>query len=137
MHNARDKVSSNVLEEIREFEDIIQLLKDYLHLFTRLEILVLGLEQILTGSEIIVPKLKFEHMCRVYEQSSKVGIKGCKWEEKLPEYLAKSKLNVGEFYREPQQVQKLSSEEKLENTIDFIQNYYYSNRFRVMEDAGI
>ncbi len=55
----------------------------------------------------------------------------CKWEREN-RFLTAPKHDVGEFYNNPSQVCEKTPDKKLENTIDFIQNYYYFNRFRVV-----
>ena len=45
-------------------------------------------------------------------------------------------MDVGKFFNDPMLVYDKKSYQKLENTIDFIQNYYYYNRFKMMEDGG-
>lgn len=57
--------------------------------------------------------------------------KGCYWENGLPQYLLDLKEGIGRFYNEPELRYTEGVEQKLENTIDFIQNYYYHNRFRL------
>lgn len=107
--------------------------------FFRLEHLCLGLQKIFTGKCIVVSRERFEYLSKVWQEASGKAAAGCKWEEGMAEGLAAPKRNVGIFYNDPQQVFTLDRGSKLDNTIDFIQNYYYHNRFRVMdmENGGL
>ena len=102
--------------------------------FRRLECLCRGIRKIVYNDGCVVaPKGMFDHVCEIWDDATRGNDKGCFWEKDLPEELLVAKRRVGEFYNEPEQVYTLKSSAKLENTIDFIQNYYYNNRFRVME----
>lgn len=129
--------SKNVKEDIKKYwekyEDIRDELKCSHHQFVRLECLCIGLNKITTDGYVVVPKETFQHMKKIREESISVQGQGCKWEDTIPKCLIRPKLNVGCFYNEPEQVYTLSTDQKLENTIDFLQNYYYYNRFRIME----
>lgn len=129
--------SKNVKEEVKsyweKYEDIREELKGSHHQFVRLERLCIGLNKIMTGGCVVAPKEAFHHMQKIRKEAKSVQGKGCRWEDAIPECLIRPKLNVGCFYNEPEQVYTLSTDQKLENTIDFIQNYYYYNRFRIME----
>lgn len=101
--------------------------------FFRLEYLCVGLQLILTKNCVVVSKERFEYISHIWKEAKSALSKGCRWEEKMADCLAEPKRNVGRFYNDPTQVYTLNEGGKLDNTIDFIQNYYYNNRFRVMD----
>lgn len=131
--------STSHQEEIREFWKRYAVIEKYLvrnhYQFLRLEYLCMGLHRILTEDCVVVPKRRFEYIYSIWKhaKSEKENPSGCKWEDNMPGCLTAPKLDVGKFYNDPRRVYTMDAGEKLENTIDFIQNYYYNNRFRIME----
>lgn len=77
---------------------------------------------------IVVEKDLFEHMQEIYQLSADKDGKGCKWEQEIWESMRDAKKEVGDFYNDPKTIYDKSPEQKLENTIDFIQDFYYHNR---------
>lgn len=133
----RDKeIPMQIVKELDKYDSIKEDLNGSLYQFRRLECFCLGLRKILTEEYVIVPKKLFEHIELIYNKSVGKKAFGCKWEEKLLESLIIPKLKVSEFYNDPEQVYSLKTYSKLENTIDFIQSYYYHNRFRTAEKVG-
>lgn len=102
--------------------------------FLRIEVYIDGLNGILQNGYIYIAKKIFVHMLELRNVVKGNSEKGCCWEDTIPQYLIEPKLNVGKFYNDPEYVYTLNPEDKLENTIEFIQNYYYYNRFRVLEE---
>lgn len=99
---------------------------------------MVGLSYIMETKEIRVEKDIYDYMSNVYkkahakEDTEKGDCElGCCWENGLPKYLLEPKEKIGEFYNEPEMMYTERPAQKLENTIDFIQNYYYHNRFRL------
>ena len=119
-------------------QDVVALCQDYKHLFWRIECFLLGLSFIMEKKTIRAEKDIYNYMkevCKVAcaeadEEKGYLGL-GCCWENGLPKYLLEPKERIGQFYNEPERLYTERPEQKLENTIDFIQNYYYHNRFRL------
>ena len=142
LHRRKECVDENILNEFSRYQKITDCLKNVKYLLWRLECFIRGLSAIMQKGYIEVPKAFLEHMGEIYENiksedgEDKDGKnrlrKGCRWEEHMPESLLIPKADVGDFYNDPEKVYTKSTEQKLENTIDFIQNYYYYNRFIVM-----
>lgn len=134
LHQRKSHIPEAEINIWKKYESIKDDLISSFYQFWRLERFCIGLDQILTNNKLVVPKKIFEHIETIrMEVAGGNGIK-CKWERNLPDCLVTPKKNVGEFYNHPEQVYKLKTYSKLENTIDFIQNYYYHNRFRIMEE---
>ena len=73
-------------------------------------------------------------MKSICKKADSGSTRGCFWEKDC-DFLVEPKRDVGEFYNSPEQVHEKTPDQKLENTIDFIQNYYYFNRFRIMNKS--
>lgn len=102
--------------------------------FWRIDCFCRGIDNIVQNGYITVSKDLFEHMKSVYKKADSGSIRGCSWEKNY-DFLTEPKHDVGEFYNSPEQVYEKTPDQKLENTIDFIQNYYYFNRFRMMNES--
>ena len=133
--HGKEKANPKVVKIWEEFgfdeeADLCQSLK---YSFWRLEYFCLGLKNIMRGGSVIVPLDVFTHMKRIRQEIRSEDGMGCKWERDW-DCLVAPKIDVGNFYNDPKQVLDKTSPQKLENTILFIQNYYYYNRFRMMEE---
>ncbi len=117
------------------FTEIAELCQTLKYSFWRLEYFCLGLKNIMCDGYVSVPLDIFRHMKRIRQAVKGEDGKGCRWEKDWDCLLA-PKMDVGKFYNDPKQVLDKTSSQKLENTIRFIQNYYYYNRFRMMEEEG-
>ena len=126
-HRARQMTK----QDYKEFDRICEPIK---YLFWRLECFCLGLERIMQNGHVAVEKDIFEHMKEIRKQIKKDNKKGCIWEEDW-DCLLEPKMDVGEFYNRPELVFEKKTQQKLETTIDFVQNYYYYNRFKMMEEV--
>lgn len=131
LHEGSPHIGKKSKDKVLKYKEIEQYYAEYKHSLWRLEWLCKGLNNIIQNGYVEVPKRFFEHMCIIREKVKEKRGKGCVWEDKLPVYLLKPKMDVGEFYNDPIQVDQKTSEDKLENTIEFIQNYYYYNRYRM------
>lgn len=114
------------------YKKVANACRAYKYVFWRLEYFCLGLKNIMKNDSISIPLKLFDHMMKIRKKIKKEDGGGCRWETDWA-CLSESKMDVGEFYNDPKQVYEKKSAHKLENTIDFIQNYYYYNRFRMME----
>lgn len=126
-----DEEILEVWQDYKEFDRICEPIK---YLFWRLECFCLGLERIMQNGHVAVEKDIFEHMKEIRKQIKKDNKKGCIWEEDW-DCLLEPKMDVGEFYNRPELVFEKKTQQKLETTIDFVQNYYYYNRFKMMEEV--
>lgn len=142
LHGRKEGIDCNIINEFDRYKKITDCFEEVKYLLWRLECFIRGLSTILHNGHIEVPKAFLMHMGEIYEnikgeeKKDADGIsvcrKGCRWEKDTPESLLIPKADVGEFYNDPEKVYTKSVERKLENAIDFIQNYYYYNRFKVM-----
>ncbi len=121
------------LWEKNEFDTVMELCQGLKYSFWRLEYFCIGLKNIMRNSHVIVPLDIFNHMKKIREKIKGEDGKGCRWEKDW-DCLVKPKMDVGYFYNDPKQVLEKTSSQKLENTIDFIQNYYYYNRFKTIKE---
>ncbi len=138
LHHEKGNLRSRTKKIWDENQDITKICKNYKHLFWRIECFLVGLSYIMETKEIRVEKDIYDYMSNVYkkahakEDTEKGDCElGCCWENGLPKYLLEPKEKIGEFYNEPEMMYTERPAQKLENTIDFIQNYYYHNRFRL------
>lgn len=116
-----------------DFDKAMKLCQGIKYSFWRLEYFCIGLKNIMRNGRVIAPLDIFDHMKMIRLKIKKEDGKGCKWEKDWG-CLVKPKMDVGDFYNDPKQVLEKTSSQKLENTIDFIQNYYYYNRFKTMKE---
>lgn len=117
------------------YAESLDLCQAFKYSFWRLEYFCLGLKNIMRDGNVIVPLDIFCHMKKIRQLVRREDGRGCCWEKDW-DCLAEPKMDVGRFYNDPKQVLDKKSSQKLENTIKFIQNYYYYNRFRMMEEEG-
>lgn len=122
-----------VWEVWNKYSNVLSLCKRYRHLFWRIECFLLGMSDVLKKQKIYVDEKLYEYMKKICVEEEKMGAVdvGCSWEKDLPVYLMETKRKIGDYYNDPEKVYTEKTEQKLENTIDFIQNYYYYNRFRL------
>lgn len=127
-----DKDIASLWEEYG-YDEILKACESVKYIFLRLEAFCLGLKNIFLNGTVTVPLDVFEHMKKIRNLAKGEKGEGCSWENEW-ECLAEIKRDVGEFYNNPKLVYEKKSSQKLENTIDFIQNYYYYNRFKMAEE---
>lgn len=121
-----------IKEEWELYQDIAENCDSMKYSFWRLEYFCRGIEDIMQGGYIRVPWDVFSHMKKIREKIIKKNGFGSVWEQDW-DCMWKPKKDVGDFYNDPKLVYEKTTAQKLENTIDFIQNYYYYNRFKMME----
>ncbi|MCH5339939.1 MAG: hypothetical protein J1E01_00595 [Acetatifactor sp.] len=121
-----------IKEEWEQYSDIAAECRPIKYIFWRLEYFCRGIKNIMQDGYIRVPWDIFSYMKKIRKQIKKQNGFGCIWEQDW-ECLKKTKEDVSKFYNEPKLVFEKSAAEKLENTIDFIQNYYYYNRFEMIK----
>lgn len=137
LNHGEGKLGKRIKEIWEENQDVVALCQDYKHLFWRIECFLMGLSYIMEKKVIRAEediynymKLVCDKACKADADKGDLGL-GCCWENSLPKYLLEPKKKIGQFYNEPEKLYTERPEQKLENTIDFIQNYYYHNRFRL------
>jgi len=133
--HGREKADRDIVRKWEEqgYDNLLKSCQNLKYSFWRLEYFCMGLKNIMRDGCVIVPLDIFEHMKQIRQMVKKEDGVGCKWEKDW-DCLAEPKVDVGRFYNDPKQVLEKTSSQKLENTIDFIQNYYYYNRFKMMEE---
>lgn len=134
LYQDESKIEKVLINRWKEYEKIISYLEDEKYLFWRLECFCQGIFNIVEEGYIYVSEKFFKHMWKIRASIKENSTQGCIWENNISKELAASKIDVGKFYNKPEQVYLKSEKEKLENTINFIQNYYYFNRFRIMNE---
>ena len=131
LHEGSSCIDEKMRKNVLNYKEIERYYTEYKYSLWRLEWLCKGINNIVQNGYVEVSKDFFDHLSIIRKQVKEKHGKGCEWEKGLPDYLLKAKMDVGNFYNDPAQVDQKTSEEKLENTIEFIQNYYYYNRFRL------
>lgn len=131
LHGDKEVTDETVREEWEKYKEVAGLCEDVKYNFWRLACFCKGIVNIVQDGKIIVSSKLFHHMVDIRKIANVETEKRCKWERKN-EFLTAPKRDVGIFYNDPSQVCEKTPDKKLENTIDFIQNYYYFNRFRVV-----
>lgn len=111
----------------KNYRETVERYIKYKQHFCRLECFCLGINMILKNNYIIVERGFFDHMETIREISSPNG-NGCIWEQNMWKCMCEPKRDVGDFYNDPESIFKKAPSGMLENTIDFIQNFYYHNR---------
>lgn len=134
LHGGLEGVSEKTRTKWEDYKTVINYFAEYKHIFWRLEGFCRGLNSILIEENVIVKTNILEHMEEILVIIRSSNGRGCSWECEMPNDLLNPKLDVGDFYNNPEKVHLKTKEEKLENTIEFIQNFYYSNRFRIIRE---
>lgn len=131
LHGEREDIHPKVKKKWDDHKKVMILCDDIRYNFWRLACFCKGIVNIVKDGKIFVSAKLFEHMQKIWNENNGRSKIGCDWEEKRA-FLTAPKCKVGIFYNEPIQVYEKTPDLKLENTIEFIQNYYYHNRFRVV-----
>lgn len=127
--DSAEKLKKKMLPAWENYQACKEILKEYRHQLWRIEVFCKGMGRVIQGGCIRVSYNMYQHMAEMLEKVR--GSYGCIWEEDSMEGLLRVKKKVGEFYNDPSQALSLSTQKKLENTIEFIQEYYYHNRARL------
>lgn len=128
LHGKADETDAAVTKKWENYKEVVGRYIKNKHHFWRLECFCWGMYNILPEGFIVVEKDLFEHMQEIYQLSADKDGKGCKWEQEIWESMRDAKKEVGDFYNDPKTIYDKSPEQKLESTIDFIQDFYYHNR---------
>lgn len=119
-----EKKEKKALEELRnEMSHIQDELNSLRHIMYRLKCFISLLNLVLEDGKIIIGKEEYRHFMEAYE----VHREGCKKVREKEVYHV-----VSHFYNDPQSAFGKTHDRMLEDTLDFIQTYYYKNRFRIM-----
>ncbi len=138
LHGEQEDIDKRLRIRWKRYKGITGKCDGFRHQFWRLECFCRGLDSILSDGKIVVERDLFEHMLKIYGETLGRGEnkRGCKWESQMWECMWNAKQDVGSFYNDPAKVYLKTSEEKLENTIEFIQNFYYHNRLNTVREGG-
>ena len=137
LYGDKEKCSDEVRKVWDEYEDVAKFCNDAKYNFWRIDCFCWGIGNILQDGYIVVSKELFDHIKTVFDvaKGENDSKRGCSWERDY-EFLTKPRRDVGDYYNTPELVYEKLPDQKLDNTIDFIQNYYYYNRFRIMNESA-
>lgn len=121
---ARDDVQ--VIKE--KYKDIENGLEEYRHILYRIQYYIYSLAIIAKKKKIYVEPDELAHMRKLYGEY-KVN---CCLEDDNKKYLV-----VAEFFNNPETAEKMSTQSMLDETIRFVEEYYYRNRFKIMSSKEI
>ena len=116
VQKARNKV-------VEQYGEIWKKLRGYQHVIYRIKCFILLLDMIGHNGYIEVNAIEYEHLSKLYNVH-----------KKNYEAFAQTRCcrNVAEYYNNPRSAKEKTHEIMLENTLDFIQMYYYKNRIKIM-----
>lgn len=120
-----DERRKRIQERYRPIEDTID---EYRHILYRIKYFIHALAAIGIKKKLLVGQLEYEHMKKIY-QEYKTKLEG---EEQNPYCMV-----VSEYYNKPETAENMPVQEMLDDTIRFIEEYYYKNRFKVMSSKRI
>lgn len=130
-----DKITASDEEVLCYKQEVANLLKPvqkelnlYRHVIHRIKCFIALLDLISENGQIILAEYEFDHLNALYQLHNK----DC---HILQEEAACK--TVADFYNTPQSANAKSPEEMLEDTIRFIETYYYRNRFKIMSSDEI
>lgn len=106
-----------------EYETVQDEIKKFVHIFYRVKCFISILELVGKDGYIVIKEDEYRHLEVLFNEY---------WEicaETRKEEICQV---VSRYYNEPQSAEDKSSAEMLEDTLGFIQTYYYKNRFKIM-----
>lgn len=106
-----------------EYETVRDEMQKFTHVFYRVKSFISILELVGKDGYIVIDDEEYRHFNDIYVDYREVCRK--MREEEICEV-------VSHYYNEPQSAKDKSSAEMLEDTLRFIQMYYYKNRFKIM-----
>ncbi len=123
------KAKTKALEDL-QFERIQGELGRYKHVIYRIKCFITLLDLIGEKKKLVVDKEEYAHLNRLYNNHlDKV--------KDLRMGTGTVYQVVADFYNTPQSAVTKTPEKMLEDTIDFIQTYYYKNRFEIMSSKEV
>lgn len=112
---------------LEDIEDAIRSIQTELgslrHIMYRIKCFISLLNLVVENGKVVVNKEEYEHFRELYREHRKV----CKNMQNKEVYKV-----ISGYYNEPQSALNKTHEMMLEDALDFIQTYYYANRFRLM-----
>lgn len=112
---------------INKFCVIEENLKGYRHVLYRVQYFIYALSAIMDNEEITVARKEFVHMKKLYQ----------KYKRKREEKSFDTVSAIASFYNNPETAADKSVADMLDDTIRFIEEYYYRNRFKIMSSKEI
>ena len=134
LQGEKEICSEKLKKTWEKYKEVVKFCDGAKYNFWRIDCFCRGIGNIVHDEHITVSKDLFDHMKSICKKADSGSTRGCLWEKDY-DFLVGPKRDVGEFYNSPEQVHVKTPDQKLENTIDFIQNYYYFNRFRIMNKS--
>ncbi len=121
-------VSAARREAVKIFKEIERELREYRHVVYRIKCFIQLIDLTGENGQIVIPKKEFEHLKALYEEHL-LNCRILKDDEACK--------NIADYYNNPQSALDKTPEIMLEDTIHFIQTYYYRNRFKIMSSDEI
>lgn len=106
-----------------KYEKVKDEVQKFAHIFYRVRCFISILDLVGEKGYIVIEEEEYQHFNLIYQEYGKICQKP--WGEEICRV-------VSEYYNTPQSAMDKSSAEMLEDTLRFIQTYYYRNRFNMM-----
>lgn len=126
--NKHPEVVQDHNEAVKVFKSIEPELKDYRHVIYRIKCFIAVLNLIGKNGKVSIRKYEYEHLKILYD----AHLFSCRQLRK-----DKACMTVAQYYNDPQSPLTKTPEIMLDDTIHFIQTYYYRNRFKIMSSDEI
>lgn len=123
-----DPQAEKMRKEIeKKYQSIEDTLDEYRHILYRIKYFIYAMSTFGKKKIISVDKVEYEHMKKLYQEYKRKmeNIEGS-------QYYA----IISEYYNDFQTAADMPVQSMLEHTIDFIEEYYYRNRFKVMSSKN-
>jgi len=116
---------------IEKFDSIKSIIESNAHILYRIKYMIYGVfmlfkKEIPTKDYNDYNHLEYNHMRRLYEE----------FIERMPKVEENSR-KVADYFNNPQTAVSITPIEMLENTISFVEHYYYYNRFQIMSSDKV
>lgn len=126
--DSRPEVAQDHDDAVEVFKSIEAELKDYRHVIFRIKCFIAILNLIGKNGKITIGQYEHEHLKKLYD----AHLLNCSQLRK-----DKACVTVAEYYNDPHSPLTKTPEIMLDDTIHFIQTYYYRNRFKIMSSEEI
>lgn len=112
----------------KEYNSIWDEMKKYNHVIYRIKCFILLLDMIGRSGYIEIAEKEYEHLKKLYKQHGK----------SFEKFTNNSCCHiVKDYYNEPNSARDKTPAEMLDDTLYFIEKYYYKNRFKIMASDKI
>lgn len=128
IHTNNEELKAYNQDAAKKIKSVQEELNGYRHVIHRIKCFIALLDLISENGQIILPKYEYDHLNALYQ----VHCTDC---NKLQEETA-CRI-VSDYYNNPQSAVSKTPSDMLDDTIQFIETYYYRNRFKVMSSEEI